>query len=172
MTTLTRFVLAHKRLVALFWTVVALVGLVGSGRASAALETSFSMPGSEAFATNQEIERLFGSGGTTPTLVAVVRLPEGTTVADAAVRRDLRALERRLAERLPGARAASYGATADRAFASADGRTTFVVVHPPSEAAGEQDQFDPEVIAAAEQMTDSSRVAGAPVALTGTPVLD
>jgi putative drug exporter of the RND superfamily len=172
MTTLTRFVLAHKRLVALFWTVVALVGLVGSGRAAEALETSFSMPGSEAFATNQEIERRFGSGGTTPTLVAVVRLPEGTTVSSTGVRDGLRTLERRLAERLPGARTASYGSTADRAFASTDGRTTFVVVHPPTEAAGEQDAFDPEVIAAAQQVTDSSRIGGARVELTGTPVLD
>src|SRR5215218_8965292 len=172
MTTLTRLVLAHKRLVALLWTVVALVGLVGSGRAAEALETSFSMPGSEAFATNEEIERLFGSGGTTPTLVAVVRLPEGTTVSSTGVRDELRTLERRLAERLPGARTASYGSTADRAFASDDGRTTFVVVHPPTEAAGEQDQFDPQVIAAAQQVTDSSRIGGAPVGLTGTPVLD
>src|SRR5215218_6769440 len=172
MTTLTRLVLAHKRLVALLWTVVALVGLVGSGRAAEALETSFSMPGSEAFATNEEIERLFGSGGTTPTLVAVVRLPEGTTVSSTGVRDELRTLERRLAERLPGARTASYGSTGDRAFASEDGRTTFLVVHPPTEAAGEQDAFDPEVIAATQQVTDSSRIGGAPVELTGTPVLD
>jgi RND superfamily putative drug exporter len=172
MTALTRFVLAHKRLVAVLWTLVALVGLVSSGRASEALETSFSMPESEAFATNQEIERVFGSGGTTPTLVAVVRLPEGTTVGDAAVRSDLRELERRLAERLPGARTASYGSTADRAFASADARTTFVVVHPAAEAAGPQGEFDAEVIAAAQQVTDSSRIGSARVELTGTPVLD
>ena len=99
MTALARFVLRHKRLVAVFWTVAALAGLVGSGRASEALESSFSMPESEAFATNQEIERLFGSGGTTPTLVAVVRLPEGRMVASDGVRGDLRALERRLLER-------------------------------------------------------------------------
>jgi putative drug exporter of the RND superfamily len=169
---LTRFVLAHKRLVAGFWIAVAVIGLVGSGRTSDALETSFSMPESEAFATNQEIERLFGSGGTTPTLVAVVRLPEGTTVSSAGISDELRTLERRLREGLPGSRTSSYGSTADRAFASADGRTTFVLVHPPAEAAGEQDEFDPAVIAAAEQVTDSSQVGGAPVELTGTPVLD
>jgi putative drug exporter of the RND superfamily len=169
---LTRFVLAHKRLVAVFWLAAALNGFISSGRASDALETSFSMPESEAFATNQEIEQLFGSGGTTPTMVAVVRLPEGTTVTSAAVRGDLRSLERRLRERLPGSRTASYGRTADRAFASADGRTTFVLVHPPAEAAGAQDEFAPAVIAAAKQVTDSSRVGGAPIELTGTPVLD
>ena len=172
MSGLTRFVLAHKRLVAVFWIVVALAGLVGSGRASEALETSFSMPESEAFATNQEIERLFGSGGTTPTLVAVVQLPEGTTVASDAVRGDLRALERGFRERVPRARTASYGSTGSRAFVSADGRTTFVVVHPPVEAAGEQDQFDTAVIDAAQQVVDSSRVGGAKVELTGRPVLD
>jgi putative drug exporter of the RND superfamily len=169
---LTLFVLAHKRLVAGFWIVVALAGLVGSGRASEALESSFSMPESNAFATNQEIERLFGSGGTTPTLVAVAQLPEGASVASAGVRSDLRALERRLEERVPGARAASYGSTGSRAFVSADGRTSFVVVHPPVGAAGEQDQFDPEVIDAAQQVVDSARVGGAKVELTGRPVLD
>jgi RND superfamily putative drug exporter len=168
----TGLVLAHKRLVALSWLIVALVGLVSSGRVSDALDTSFSMPKSAAFATNQEIERLFGSGGATPTLVAVVQLPKGTTVASAAVRADLRALERRFQESLPEARTASFGSTANRAFASEDGRTTFVVVHPPAEAAGEQGEFDPEVIAAAQQVTDSSRIGGAAAELTGTPVLD
>jgi putative drug exporter of the RND superfamily len=171
-TALTRFVLAHKRLIAGFWTVVALAGLVGSGRASEALESSFSMPESKAFATNEEIERLFGSGGTTPTLVAVVQLPEGRSVPSAGVRNDLRMLERRLQEAVPGARAASYGSTGSRAFVSQDQRTTFVVVHPPVGAAGEQDQFDPEVVDAAQQVVDSSRVGGAPVELTGRPVLD
>jgi hypothetical protein len=66
------------------------------------------MPESEAFAANQEIQRVFGSGGAASPLIAVVRLPEGTTVAGARVQADLRALERRLAARLPGARTASY----------------------------------------------------------------
>jgi putative drug exporter of the RND superfamily len=169
---LTRIALRHKLLVALLWTVAALAGLVGSGRASEALDSNFEMPSSEAFATNQEIEQLFGSGGTTPTLVAVVQLPEGTTVGSDGIRSDLRVLERRLLERVPGSRVASYGSTTSRAFVSSDGRTTFVVVHPPVEAAGEQDQFDPDVIEAAQQVVDSTRVGGAPVELTGTPVLD
>ena len=81
-------------------------------------------------------------------------------------------LEHRLAQRLRGARTASYGSSANRAFVSEDGRTTFVLVHPPVDAAGERDEFDPKVIAAAQEVVDSARVGGAPVELTGAPVLD
>ncbi|MDQ3894587.1 MAG: hypothetical protein M3292_07980, partial [Actinomycetota bacterium] len=74
---LTRAVLAHRRLVALFWAAVALAGLVGAGRASDALDPNFSMPKSEAFATNERVQQLFASGGKWPTLVAVAELPSG-----------------------------------------------------------------------------------------------
>ena len=156
MSGLTRFVLAHKHLVAVSWTVVALAGLVGSGRASEALETSVSMPESEAFATTQEIERQFGSGGTTPTLVAVVQLPEGRT-PPANGFAAICWCSSIGAQRLRGARTASYGSSANRAFVSEDGRTTFVLVHPPVDAAGERDEFDPKVIAAAQEVVDSAR---------------
>jgi RND superfamily putative drug exporter len=171
MRSLTRFVLRHKLLIAALWAIVTVVGLATAGRASDALDPSFSMPESEAFATNQQIERHFGNGGATATLVAVATLPPGTTVATPGVAEDLRALERDLAERVPGARVSSYASTADRAYVSDDGRTTFVLVHPPADAMGPQGEFDDAVLAAAQQATDDASVAGAPVLLTGSPAL-
>ena len=80
------------------------------------LDDRFSPPASKAFAVNQEIARRFGSGGRVPPLVAVVALPRGVEARDPAVRSDLRRLEGDLARALPGARIASYGSTAERAY--------------------------------------------------------
>lgn len=126
MKTLTRWVLAHKRLVAGFWILLTIAGFWGAGRVTDALDDQFSMPDSEAFAVNQEIERKFDSGGMAPPLVAVAELPRGERATDPAVRADLRGLERELADALPGARIASYGSTGEEAYLSKDGRTTFV----------------------------------------------
>jgi RND superfamily putative drug exporter len=171
-TKLTRFVLRHKLLVAVVWALLTLAGLAGAGRASEALHTGFSMPQSEAFATNQQIQELVGSGGGSPTLVAVVELPDGTTVATPGVVADLRALEDALLESLPGARVASYGSTQDRAFMSDDGATTFAVVHVPAGVADDQGGIEAGALTALERVTAEARVGGAPVLLTGAPILD
>lgn len=126
---LTNFVLAHKRLVAAFWIALTFAGFFAAGRVGDSLQTQFSMPDSESAAANQEILRTFGSDGTAPPLVAVAELPPGGSAS--AVRADLRALDGRLAEAIPGARVASYGSTGDRAFLSGDGQTAYAVVHLP-----------------------------------------
>ncbi|WP_217915054.1 MMPL family transporter [Miltoncostaea marina] len=168
---LTRAVLRHRRLVAVAWAVLALAGLAAAGPASDALDDDFAMPGSAAYAANERIERALGSGGGSPALAAVVRLPAGAAPGDPAVRADLRALERRLAAALPGARVASYGSLPDDALVGDDGRTTFALAHLPAGAVGAQGAVDPAALAAARGAAAGSRVAGAPVVLTGTPVL-
>jgi RND superfamily putative drug exporter len=169
---LTRFVLRHKLLVAALWVLLTIAGFTGAGQASESLDDSFSMPQSEAFSTNQQIQALTGSGGGTPTLVAVVDLPEGTTVESPGIAADLTALEGALAGAVPDARVSSYGSTRDRAFVSDDGGTTFAIVHLPSNATDAQGGVKAGVLAAGQRATDGARVAGAPVALTGAPVLD
>jgi putative drug exporter of the RND superfamily len=171
---LTRWVLAHKRSVAAFWIVLTIAGMVGASRVTDALDDQFSMPSSEAFATNQEIEQRFSSGGVVEPLVAVAKLPEGESVNDAAVRSDLRRLDGRLSAALPGARVASYASTGDRAFVSDDGRTTYSIVHPridDSAAPGPPD-IDAGMIAAAQRAANDSTVGGADVMLTGRAALE
>src|SRR4051794_16895237 len=126
MAMLTRWVLAHRRLVVGFWIVVTVVGMASAGSATSALKQKFSVPGKEGWETNQEIARLFhGTGGNSAPLVPVVSLPAGRTAGDPEVRRDLVALDRRLARALPGARVTGFAETGSRAFVSRDGRTVF-----------------------------------------------
>ena len=64
MTSITRWVLAHKRIVVAFWVVLTLVGGASAGSATKALKQKFSVPGKEGFQTNEQIARDFhGTGG-------------------------------------------------------------------------------------------------------------
>jgi putative drug exporter of the RND superfamily len=173
---ITRWVLAHKRSVAALWIVLTIAGFWGASRVTDALDDQFSMPDSEAFATNQQIEDLFQSGGESSPLVAVAELPEGKTIDDPGVRGDLRALERELGTALPGARIASYGSTGERGYVSDDGRTTFAIAHPridPEASGPDAGEISSETVDAARAATEDVRVGGAEVILTGeAPLTD
>ena len=80
MTTLTRWVLRHKKLVLGLWVVLALAGFAAMKPAGDALSTSFNIPGSEAFDANSRIAAVYGNGGDVAPIVPVVTLPKGTTV--------------------------------------------------------------------------------------------
>jgi RND superfamily putative drug exporter len=168
---LTRWVLAHKRIVVMSWLVLAIAGMAAAGPASDALEPEFSVPDSEGWETNVAIaERYGGTGGDTAPLLPVVTLPAGEGVDSPAVGEDLARLDERLAEALPGARVASYASTGDAAFVSDDGRTTFAVVHPrpdPDSIFGE----NPRAERAASAALQGATVAGEPVRLTGFDAL-
>jgi hypothetical protein len=47
MAALTRWVLAHKRIVVIFWVVVTLIGVASAGSATKALKQKFSVPGKD-----------------------------------------------------------------------------------------------------------------------------
>ena len=55
MISLTRFALAHKRLVAVSWLAVALVGIAFAGKATKAFSDQYSVPGREGYETNAAI---------------------------------------------------------------------------------------------------------------------
>jgi putative drug exporter of the RND superfamily len=171
MTTLTRWVLAHKRIVVAFWVVLTLVGMASAGSATKALKQKFSVPGKEGWQTNQQIAHDFrGTGGNQAPLLAVVTLPTSSSVGSAAVQGELHGVEARLAQTLPGARMAGYASTHSAAFLSKDRHTTFVIAYP-----------RPEANAAFEENTEAAKhasaalahttVAGAPVHLTGFDAL-
>src|SRR3954470_6833258 len=117
---ITRFVLAHRRLVIASWVVLTLVGMAAAGPASDALSQKFSVPGKEGWETNQQIAKLYkGTGGNAAPLMPVVTLPLGPPAG--AARAELAGLERRVTRALPGARVTGFGSTGDRAFVSRDG---------------------------------------------------
>jgi putative drug exporter of the RND superfamily len=168
---LTRWVLAHKRTVVLSWLVLTIAGIALAGPATDALEPGFSVPNKEGWETNEAIAARYGdTGGVTAPLVPVVTLPEGRTVASPGVRAELAAIDEQLRDALPGSRIASFASTGDRAFVSEDGRTVFALAYPrpdPSSQFGEAPQAAKAALRALEGVT----VAGAPVRLTGIDAL-
>src|SRR4051794_26245757 len=97
MTKLTRWVLAHRKLVAGFWVVVTLIGISTAGAGTDAMKQKFSVPGREGWETNQEIAKNYrGTGGNGAPLVPVVTLPAGKAASDASVRAQLRGVEQRV----------------------------------------------------------------------------
>jgi putative drug exporter of the RND superfamily len=168
---LTRWVLAHKRIVVVTWIVLTIAGIAAAGPASDALEPEFSVPGKEGWETNVDIaERYQGTGGDTAPLVPVVTLADGVTVDSPGVRADLAEIDARLDEALPNSRIASYASTGDETFVSDDGRTTFAIVYPqpdPDSAFGE----NPRAEEAASKALEGVTVGGEPVHLTGFDAL-
>jgi putative drug exporter of the RND superfamily len=171
MAPLTRWVLAHKRVVVIFWVVLTLIGVASAGSATKALKQKFSVPGKEGWVTNQQIARDFhGTGGNSAPLMPIVTLPAGKSVDSPAVQAGLRSVEARLERVLPGGRVASYASTHNHAFVSKDGRTTFIVDYPrpdPDQPFGDNPKAAEKATAALKGMT----VAGAPVHVTGFDAL-
>src|SRR3954463_8631875 len=109
MSSVTRWVLAHKRIVVITWLVLAVAGVMAAGPASDALKSEFSIPNKESWKTNVKIAQKYSGdrNGSTP-LLPVVKLPKGESASSPAVRADLKRVDQRLERALPGARVASY----------------------------------------------------------------
>src|ERR1700686_2253140 len=167
MASLPRWVLAHKRTLVIFWLVLTLVGMASAGSATKSLKQKFSVPGKEGWVVNQRIARDFhGTGGNSAPLLPVVTLPAGRSVSSAAVQGELRAVETRLEQALPGSAVASYASTQTSAFVSKDGRTTFIVAYPPPDPK-QPFNDNPEAARKAMRALAGMTVGGAPVHLTG-----
>ncbi|HEY3959656.1 MAG TPA: MMPL family transporter [Solirubrobacteraceae bacterium] len=171
MTSLTRWVLAHKRIVVVFWVALTLVGMGSAGSATKALKQKFSVPGKEGWLTNQQIAHDFkGTGGNSAPLLPIVTLPTGSSIDSPAVLGELHAIETRVEQTLPGTRLAGYASTHNRAFVSKGGLTTFIVAYPrpdPKQAF----ESNPEAAKKAAKALRGMTVAGAPVHLTGFDAL-
>src|SRR5690349_22784725 len=155
MTAITRWVLAHKRLVVVAWVLLTFVGIGVAGPATKALKQKFSVPGKEGWETNQQIAKLYkGTGDNSAPLVPVISLPAGTTARAAGP--DLLKLEQKMAQALPGARVAGYGSTHDPAFISRDGRTAFAIAYPlpdPNQPFGDNPKAEKKLRAALQGFT-------------------
>jgi RND superfamily putative drug exporter len=166
---LTRWVLRNKTLVVLVWLGLTAAGAASAPQAIQAMSSDFgSLPGRPGYEANQQIRRLYGTGGDANPLVLVVQLPDGTTVDSPGVRAELATAVGRAAHTVGGRRATSYADGGDRGFVSADGRTTFALLYPPP---GPGFPAYTSVLPRLEQAMDGTRVAGSPVQVTGTDVL-
>jgi putative drug exporter of the RND superfamily len=168
---LTRWVLAHKRLVVVGWIALTVAGIAAAGPASNALKAEFSVPDKESWKTNVEIADRYGAdrNGTAP-LVPVVTLPEGKTVRSPEVSAELKRVDERLQAALPGSRVASYGSTGSDTFVSEDGRTAFALVYPRADPTAQFGE-NSKAAEAARTALEGAQVAGAPVHLTGFDAL-
>jgi len=168
MATITRWILRHRLLVAAFWIIVAVAGLTSAGSATNALSQQYSAPtGYEGVATNGAILHTYGTGGGASPVVPVITLPRGATVATPGVRATLAAAFAAVQAALPGARVISYASTGDRAFVSADGRTTFALVYPVARPGAQA----PPPVGTVERALAAYPIAGARVQVTGRDVL-
>src|SRR4051794_11086271 len=171
MAPLTRWVLAHKRIVVVTWLVLLFAGIAASGPASDALDQKFSVPNKEGWETNQAIAKRYrGTGGDTAPLLPVVTLPKGQSATSPQVKAGLAQIDKRLARALPGARVASFASTGDKAFVSKDGHTTFAIVYPRPDAKSSFGD-NPQAEKAARHALQGATVAGQPVHLTGFDAL-
>ncbi len=168
MATLTRWVLAHKRLVLVLWVSITLVGLVAMRPSNDALSDQFSVPGGEAFIANSRVTAIYGNGGDSAPLVPVVTLPKGTSVDSPGVTAELDAALAKVQAALPDARLASYASTRDRDFVSADGRTTFALISIPAKGGIDPGQTEAR---AAQAALAGATVGGSPVEITGLDAL-
>ena len=168
MTTLTRWVLGHKKLIVTLWVALALAGVAAMGPTDRAFQQQFNLPGKEAFVANSQIAATYGNGGDSAPLVPVVALPPGTTVDSPGVTTELATAMARIRSAIPNSRIASYASTHDRGFVSRDGHTTFALVAIPDKGGIDPGQVEAR---AAQRAVDGITVGGAPVQVTGLDAL-
>ena len=112
MVRLAEFVLRHRLLVVLFWLVMFVVGGFAAGQTRDRLTVDFSLPGQPGYETEKQLLATFGNGGSNPPTIAVVTVPEGTTVDDQ-LGEDHAGVRRRSQAALPGTRMVDYAKTQD-----------------------------------------------------------
>jgi RND superfamily putative drug exporter len=128
MVRLAEFVLRHRRLVMVFWLLMFVVGIGASGQVTDRLTVDFSLPGQPGYETETKLLDTFGNGGSNPPTIAVVTVPEGTTVQ--AEMAKITPVFDAIEKALPGTRMVDYEQTKNDVFLTDDGRTTFAMVYP------------------------------------------
>ena len=125
---LAEFVLHHRLVVMIFWLVMLLLGGYSSSLVGPRLSADFSLPGQPGYETEKQLLDTFHNGGSNPPTIAVVTVPEGTTVE--AELGKITPVFDRAAAAAQGTRMVDYAQTQDPAFITEDGRTTYALVYP------------------------------------------
>ena len=172
MSSLTRWVLSHKRTVVLAWVVLAIAGIAAAGPASTrSSPSSRSRTRRAGRRTCRSRSAIAAPAAKSPPLVPVVTIPEDESVDSAAAVKLRPGCDRR-PSRAGVARGAHRLLRLDRGrnIRLDDGRTTFAIVHP----APDPDAFfgeNPRAERIARGALDGATVAGEPVKLTGFDAL-
>ncbi len=162
---LTRFVLAHRRLVALVWLLLLPAGIYGASHVSKRLSLDFSLPGQPGYETAQKIVHLYGNGGDTDPSIVLVNLPAGQTAGGDTAQLSHAFTRARAA--VPTARIVDYGSTHDPRFITDGGHSTFALLFTPLEKSFGAPSAPPKVRAALA----AALPAGSNVGLTGVSQL-
>jgi putative drug exporter of the RND superfamily len=154
MSRLTQFVLRRRRLIGLVWLVAVLVGGYASSVLSGHLSMSFEIPGTHSDVADSAIIARYGSGGSNPPLVPVIRLPAGRTAEQPQTETELLAAFTSASRvGVPSgsrpSRVVSFASTGSSVFVSADGRTTFGLIFTPATASQPAPVVQPAAVAAA-----------------------
>src|SRR5580765_1228950 len=131
MDAITRFSLAHRRLVALAWIVLTVAGALTASATTGRLTHSFATPGNPGYDTNLRIWKTFGVDGNEQPTIAVLHLPPGQTMHSAAGRA-IAAKTFAAAPRAGQLAVADYASTHNPRLVSADGRTTWALINMPN----------------------------------------
>jgi RND superfamily putative drug exporter len=126
---LARFVLAHRRLVVVFWLLLLPAGIYGASQVSNRLKFDFSLPGQPGYETAQKITHLYGNGGEVDPTIVLLTLPRGRTVA--ADDQQLGHAFDQAGATVPRDRIVDYSRTRDPRFILAGGRSTFALLFTP-----------------------------------------
>src|SRR4051794_18456581 len=110
-----------------------------AGTVTDRLTFDFSLPGQPGYEAEQQLIATFGAS-TADTLLPVITVPEGSTVADR--KADIAGVFTALRTAVPQVRVVDLGSTGDDRFVTDDGRSTFALVQGP-----QPDGFGPGISA-------------------------
>ena len=162
MTSITHLALRHRRLVALVWIILTVVGVLTVSSATGRLSHNFNTPGTAGYDANAHMLMRFGIDGNEQPSIAVLHLPAGEGMATAAGRAAA-ARTFAAAYRAGHLAVADYANTHNPKLISADGQTTWALIDMPNPdlplGSGVMDRIAPAMRSAAP--------AGGSVSVTG-----
>jgi RND superfamily putative drug exporter len=164
---LSRFVIAHKVWIALFWLVVTVIGMATASTTTNRLSTQFATPGREGSDTAQQIVDTYRNGGFDPPVAYVLQLPKSTSVDS--VKSQLADLDSKILSSTKGpggqstVRIASYASTGDPMFLSADRQTTYGLAFVPRSDGFNVSKEEESI----RGLVNNATIAGQPLRLTG-----
>ncbi len=122
---LARFVLRHKKWVALFWLVVMVAGGATAGATTERLTVDFSLPGQQGYETEKQLVAQYGNGPDEGTSIVALTDPAGAITGRAA---DVDGVFRALQKQFPQYRVVWQGNTGSDRFVTDDGGTAYGIV--------------------------------------------